>query len=456
MISAGIDFSTQELAIMSVLTLALITAIAFAFYFYTKLSSTRAIHEHELKSLTESKNQLELQRNDHLQNINELQQRLTEKQTQLAALQEKNLAGEEKLALLQEAKVELSKDFQILADKIFQEKSKSFNETSKQALDTAIVPLREQLSEFKRKVEHVYDTENKERATLKAELQQLKNLNIQMSEDAVNLTKALKGDNKVQGNWGEVVLERILEESGLRKGHEYETQVSLQSYDGRKRNPDVIVRLPENKDIVIDSKVSLVDYEQYCKVEDEDTRKQSLKKHVLSLRAHINGLSLKEYEALQGVRSLDFVFIFIPIEAAFMAAFENDPSLFRDAYDKNIIVVSPTTLLATLRTVQSIWRYERQNKNAEEIARQAGALHDKFVGFVEDLNKVEDYLFRAGEAHANAVKKLSTGKGNLVTSTQRLQKLGAKAKKSIPQNVVDDEAQDTDIKQLEIESDPQS
>ena len=284
-------------------------------------------------------------------------------------------------------------------------------------------------------LEDVYDKDSKERLSLVMQINQLKQLNLQMSDDANNLAKALKGDNKIQGNWGEVILERVLEESGLHKGREYDTQVSLQSEDGRRRNPDIIIRLPENKDIIIDAKVSLVHYERFCNLEDEGARKIALKEHIASVRGHINGLSIKDYENLDGIRTLDFVFIFVPVEAAFMAAFEHDPSMFRDAYEKNIIVVGPTTLLATLRTIQSIWRYERQNKNAEVIARQAGAMHDKFVRFIIDLEDVGAHLEKAGKAQQDALRKLSTGPGNLVSSTQKLEKLGAKVKKQLPADI---------------------
>jgi len=346
--------------------------------------------------------------------------------------------NEEKLQILEQAKQQLSREFELLANRIFDEKSERFSKNSKATLENTINPLREQLGDFKKKVEDVYDKDSKERVSLLTELGHLKELNQQMSQDALNLTNALKGDNKAQGNWGEVILERVLEESGLHKGREYETQVSLKDDEGRRRSPDVIVHLPDNKDIIIDAKVSLLAYERYCNSDNDDERQQALKQHVASVREHIQLLSFKDYENLSGVRTLDFVFIFIPIEAAFMAAFEHDQAMFRDAYEKNIIVVSPTTLLASLRTVQSIWRYERQNKNAEEIARQAGALYDKFVGFVMDIEDIGKHLERAGNAQQQAVNKLSKGRGNLVASTQRLEKLGAKVKKSIPEQLLGD------------------
>lgn len=374
----------------------------------------------------------------------QLHRQLAERGEKVAALQteleHQRLVAAEKLQELQQARQQLTRDFELLANRIFDEKTERFNQHSKTTLDQTLNPLREQLKEFRQKVEDVYDKESKERISLAAQLSQLKELNQQMSHDAVNLTRALKGDNKTQGNWGEVILERVLEESGLHKGREYETQVSFDSEQGRSR-PDVIVRLPENKDLVIDAKVSLVAYERFCSAGDEGEREQALREHVASVREHIKALSLKSYEHIPGLRTLDFVFIFIPIESAFMAAFENDQAMFREAYEKNIIVVSPTTLLATLRTVQSIWRYERQNKNAEEIARQAGAMHDKFIGFIGDLENIAVHLDRASKAQSEAMNKLSIGTGNLVGRTIRLEKLGAKVKKSMPSSVRDDDAE---------------
>lgn len=386
--------------------------------------------------------------------LNKQQMEISDQIAQVATLktqlEEQRVVSANKLEDFHHAKKQLNADFEVLANRIFDEKTEKFDKSNKASLDGVINPLREQLVDFKKKVEDVYDKDSKERISLLAELGQLKNLNQKMTDEALNLTKALKGDNKAQGNWGEVILERVLEESGLHKGREYDTQVSLKSEQGQRRSPDVVVRLPESKDIIIDSKVSLVHYERFCNTEDDIERQQALKDHVASVRSHINNLSFKDYENLEGINTLDFVFIFIPIESAFMAAFEHDQSMFKEAYEKNIIVVSPTTLLATLRTVQSIWRYERQNKNAEEIARQAGAMHDKFVAFVTDLDKISDHLARAGLAHESAMNKLQSGKGNLVNSTLRLEKLGAKTKKKIPVSVLQADDADT-IESVESE-----
>lgn len=400
------------------------------------LSETRVQLETRLQGLEAEQGRLQAQIQQQLQDSLQQQRQLSERGEKIASLQmeldQERRIAEEKLRELQLAREQLSKDFELLANRIFEEKTERFSTNSKTVLEQTLGPLREQLKDFRQKVEDVYDKESKERISLAAQLSHLKELNQQMSNDAINLTKALKGDNKTQGNWGEVILERVLEESGLHKGREYETQVS---FDSGKSRPDVVVHLPENKDIVIDAKVSLVAYERYCSAEDETSRELALREHVNSVKEHIRSLSNKSYENIPGLRTLDFVFIFIPIESAFMAAFENDQAMFREAYEKNIIVVGPTTLLATLRTVQSIWRYERQNKNAEEIARQAGAMHDKFVNFVGDLENIAQHLERATRAQADAMSKLSTGAGNLVNRTIKLEKLGAKVKKSMPSSV---------------------
>ncbi len=375
------------------------------------------------------------------QQLVQLQQREAALQTEVATLrntlEHSERTATEKLALLSDAKQQLSHEFQVLAQRIFEEKSERFAQQNKTNIDGTLNPLREQLSEFRKRVDTVYDKESQDRASLRVELQQLKELNQRMSQEALNLTRALKGDNKAQGNWGEVVLERVLEESGLRKGHEYETQLAITSDEGRRRYPDVVVHLPDNKDIVIDAKVALIHYERYCSAEDNADRAAALRLHVAAVRAHIDGLSVKQYENLPGIRSLDFVLIFIPIEAAFLAAFENDPGLFSSAYEKNIIVVSPTTLLATLRTVQTIWRYERQNNNAELIAKQAGALHDQFALVLEALQEVGRLIDKSHSAYELTVDRLARGKGNMVKRVNDLAKLGAKTKRTLPSELLD-------------------
>ncbi|HLS98100.1 MAG: DNA recombination protein RmuC [Porticoccaceae bacterium] len=344
---------------------------------------------------------------------------------------------DEQLTLLRETREALNRDFENLANRIFEDKQASFSRTSKLALDSTVDPLRKEIADFRKKVEDAYEKENAERNQLIGQIQQLKVEAQRIGDDAVQLARALKGDSKMQGNWGEVVLERLLEESGLSKGREYDTQVSLVAEGGQRRNPDVIVHLPDNRDIVIDAKVSLVDYERYCRAEDDAERLQHRAAHLRSLRAHINGLSRKAYEQLPGVNTLDFVLIFVPIEAAFMVALEHDHTLFRDAYDQGIILVSPSTLLATLRTVHNIWRYEDQNRNAEKIAIQAGALHDQFVLVIESLDEVGRMIDRSQEAWQQTRKRLVDGRGNLVKRMDDLRRMGARARKALPPGIRD-------------------
>lgn len=337
----------------------------------------------------------------------------------------------EQLAALKEAKVELSAAFENIAHKIFEEKQQRFNEQSLSTLSVSIDPLKAQLQEFRQRVDHVYDRENAERNKLAGQIAELQSQTLKIGEDAVNLASALKGDNKAQGNWGEVILERLLEDSGLQKGREYDVQVALVDADGRRRNPDVIIHLPEGKDIVVDAKVSLLDFERYSSSDDAAEKDSAVKRHLASMRAHIKGLSVKGYEQLEGVRSLDFVFVFVPVEAAFMLALQKDPALFREAYQRQVILVSPTTLLATLRAVESVWRYEKQNKNAEKIATQAGGLYDQFVLLLGALDDAGKHLTKTQESFTLACNRLGHGRGNLLRRVEEIKQYGAKTKRSI-------------------------
>ncbi|MFI2809819.1 DNA recombination protein RmuC [Microbulbifer sp. JSM ZJ756] len=336
----------------------------------------------------------------------------------------------EQRQLLEQTRKAMAEQFENLANRIFEEKQQAFVRRSEDSLRKSLDPLERQLGDFRKRVEHVYDRENAERNSLLGQIKALREQTQRISDEALNLTSALKGDSKVQGNWGEVVLERLLEESGLQKGREYETQVTITS-DGKRRQPDVIVRLPENKDLIIDAKVSLTDYERYASAETDEQRTQALKQHVNSLRAHIAGLNKKAYEQLEGVRSLDFVFIFVPIEAAYMLAMQADPGLFRYAYDRHIVLVSPTSLMATLRTVENIWRYEKQNKNAEKIAAEAGKLHDQFSMVLAALDELGNRIRQTEEAYQQTYKRLASGRGNAVKRIDSLRKLGAKTRKQI-------------------------
>lgn len=375
-----------------------------------------------------------------------LEKNATELQTRLEQ-ERKHFA--EQLALLQNARADLAKEFENLANKIFENKQQQFSSNSKTLLDSTLDPLKLQLSEFRKKVEDVYEKESAERNRLAGQVVELQKQAQKIGEDAVNLAQALKGNTKAQGNWGEVVLERLLEESGLQKGREYDTQVNFTGTDGSRLMPDVIIHLPESKDIVIDAKCSLVDYEKYCSSDDESERKQFLAGHINSLRNHIKDLSIKDYEKIDGIKALDFVFIFIPIEAAFMLALQHEPALYREAYDRHIVLVSPTTLLATLRTVENIWRYEKQNKNAERIAKEAGALHDQFVLLLESLDAIGNAINKTQESYAKARERLQTGRGNLVKRVDDIRRLGAKTKRSISGALLEDAGVETETLLLE-------
>jgi DNA recombination protein RmuC len=366
--------------------------------------------------------------------VSQLKARIAELST---LLDDERKQSAEKIALLNGAREQLKSEFQNLAQRIFDDKSQKFAEQNRTAMGHLISPLRDQIGDFKKRVEDVYDKESRDRASLQTEIHHLKELNQRISKEAMNLTRALKGDSKARGNWGEVVLERVLEASGLHKGREYETQVPLKDGKGKRYQPDVIVRLPQGKDVVVDAKVSLNDYEVYYSAVDPDQKAVALKAHIEAIRTHIRSLAGKRYEDLDGVRSLDFVLMFIPIEAAFLAAVEKDRGLFGEAFDKNIMVVSPSTLLVTLRTIENIWRNEYQNRHAIEIAKKAGGLYNKFVGFVEALELVGQQLDRAKDAYQTASDRLVHGKGNLIRRTQELKALGVKAGKELPKHLLE-------------------
>ena len=338
---------------------------------------------------------------------------------------------EAQLKLVKEAKQSLSQEFENLANRIFDDKQTKFSEQSKQALDTSLSPLRRDIGDFRKQVSSAYEKENADRNQLAGQIGELQKQTMKISSEAASLANALKGDNKQQGNWGEFVLEKLLEDSGLSKGREYETQVALKDEEGKRRNPDVIIRLPEGKDIIIDAKTSLLNYERYFHADNEQQRQEFLKNHLNSLRAHIKGLDIKNYEKLETINSLDFVLIFIPVESAFMLALDNDPDLMREAYDRGIILVSPSTLMVTLRTIKNLWRYADQNINAQQIAEKAGGLYDLFVLHVEALEDIGKHLDKSKDAYETAFKRLSTGRGNLVKRSEELKLLGAKTKKAI-------------------------
>ena len=338
---------------------------------------------------------------------------------------------EEKLALMHSSEQRLQTQFENLANKIFDEKSATYQTQSKHNIEAVLAPFKSQLDGFKQQISEQHIREGQERASLKTEILSLKALNQRITEEASALTNALKGDNKKQGNWGEVILERILKESGLREGHEFETQVSAQSEQGRRLQPDVVVHLPNDKDVIIDSKVSLAAYEQYFNCDDDASRKQYLSAHVASIKGHIKGPGAKEYQSLKGLRTLDYVLLFIPIEPAFLLAIEEEPDLVSLALNHNIMLVSPTNLLVALRTINNIWQYEYQNQNAQLIAEQAGKLYDKFVGFVSDIEKIGKALDTAHGSYDAAMNKLSSGRGNLVRQVEKFREMGVQPNKRL-------------------------
>ncbi len=353
-------------------------------------------------------------------------EQIAQLQTQMQQEQKQN---QEKLQLLNDSREQMTLQFKSIASEILEDKSKRFTASNKESIAEILKPLNEKIHLFEKRVEDTYDRESKERFSLAREIRALQELNVRISEDAVNLTNALKGESKTQGTWGEVILETILQKSGLVKGREYETQVNLKAEDGSRSQPDVIVHMPENKQIIIDAKVSLKAYEAYCSEDDAKRRAEFLRQHVLSVRTHIKSLSGKDYQNLMSINSLDFVLLFMPIEAAFSVAIQEDGEMFTDAFEKNIILVGPSTLLATLRTIQNIWRYEQQNQNALEIANSAGLLYDKFVAFVGDLEEIDSRIEATRKSYDKAHNKLVSGRGNLIGRVEKLKTLGARTSK---------------------------
>jgi len=342
---------------------------------------------------------------------------------------------------LEEQKSEISNlqdrfriEFKNLANEILEEKSKKFTEQNRSNLDQLLKPLGEKIRDFEKKVGEVYDKEAQQRFSLKEEVKRLAELNLKISEDAENLTRALKGDSKSQGNWGEMILESILERSGLAKDREYIVQPSFQGDDGRRMQPDIVVSYPGNRSVIIDAKVSLTAYERLVDASSPDLREKYLKEHLNSIRNHVSELSNKNYLDIYQVQSLDFIMLFLPVEPAYMVAIKEDPEIWNYAYDRRILLISPTNLLAALKMIASLWRQEYQNKNALEIARQSGDLLDKFYALLSDLNDLGNRLKLTQKSYDDAINKLSEGKGNLIRRAQRIQELGAKTKKNLPEN----------------------
>ncbi len=415
-------------ALITIISLGL--AIGLGIY-VTLLRSSQKQQQRFLAEQATQSEQLRGERDQALQNAIRLEAELNTERKQI----------QHRIDSLNEAKEVLTNQFKNLANEILEDKAKKFTEQNAQQLDILLKPLQTKLMEFKEQVSNSYEKESRERFALKNEIERLANLNLKMSDEARSLTNALKGDSKIQGNWGELVLESILESSGLRKGEEYLVQDSHTQADGGRLQPDVIIKLPEGRHLVIDSKVSITAYARHTEATSTADADKELLAHIQSIRQHIQSLSGKNYAGIADIASVDFVLMFIPIEPAFLGALKAAPNLYQEALSKNIVLVCPSTLMATLRTVAHLWRQDQQNKNAMEIARQCANLYDKFVGFVEDLEQIGKRLDQAQSSYHDAFNKLKSGKGNLIKAAEKVKELGVKPSKMIASNLLtqDDE-----------------
>lgn len=382
----------------------------------------------ENQTLANEVNQLDTELNQYRQRNIEQFATISELKTRL---EETRNAAHERQTILEQSEQRLTTQFENLANRIFEHSGKKIEQQNKQSLNFLLSPLKEQLDSFKKQVQDSFGEEAKERHTLTHEIRNLQQLNQQMAKEATNLTNALKGNNKVQGNWGEFILSQILDNSGLRLGYEYDTQVNLTNENNQRLQPDVIVHLPQGGDVVIDSKVTLVAYERYFNNDEEIVKTKALSDHLTAVRNHLKQLSQKDYHKLIGINSLDYILMFIPVEPAFLCAIDSDPSLINDALKNNIMIVSPTTLLVALRTIHNLWRYEHQNRNAELIADKASKLYDKVRGFVEDMENLGSTLDKAQQTYQNSLNKLSKGRGNIIGQIERFRELGVEVKKPI-------------------------
>jgi DNA recombination protein RmuC len=408
--------------------------------FSANSKTEKASLEEKINGLLQQIEQVKLQVNQTIQEREKIRSekealaiQLSKKETDFENLWERNKEQKEEVEQLQE---KFTKEFENLANKILEEKTTKFTEQNKENLKNILSPLQDKIQLFEKKVEDTHKESIDYHAALRQQILGLREMNEQMSKETLNLTKALKGDSKMQGNWGELVLERVLEKSGLEKGREYEVQQSFTTEEGNRVQPDVVINLPDGKKMIVDSKVTLTAYEKYINEEDDNLKSQYLKEHIISLKRHVDQLSDKNYHDLYQMESPDFVLLFIPIESAFALALNEDTTLYNKAFEKNIVIVTPSTLLATLRTIDSMWTNQKQQENAVEIARQAGALYDKFEGFVSDLVKIGKKMDEAKVEYQGAMNKLVDGKGNLITSVEKLKKMGAKAKKSLSENIL--------------------
>jgi DNA recombination protein RmuC len=406
---------------------------------FQELSRKNAASEMKTEALTQQVNALTKELNEYKADKKQLQQELGSTKERAVELENENKYHKEMLdkqkTEIEEIGKRFSSEFKLLADSILEDKSKRFTELNQNNIERLLKPLGENILQFQKKVEEVYDRESKERFSLGKEVEKLVLLNQKISEEANNLTNALKGQVKQQGNWGEMILESILEKSGLAKDREYFVQESLKGDEGRRLQPDVIIAYPDNRKVIIDSKVSLVAYERYCSSTSPDEQSKALTEHLRSIHNHIDALSSKSYQDLVG--SLDFVMMFVPVEPAFMLAMQSDSELWSYAYTRRVLLISPTNLIAALKMIYDLWQREYQNRHAIEIAERGGQLYDKFVGFIESLTSVGDNLSRSQKSYEQAMGQLTDGRGNLVSQAQKLKDLGAKAKKSLPTSLLD-------------------
>ena len=437
-----------------ILVFAILIALAIGFYIGKLLSKTQSNAEksnlegqltsqsHQLTELKSSIQNLQIEKQKTQTEKEEFAILLAKKENDFDNLLDRTKEQKEEINQLQE---KFSKEFENLANKILEEKTQKFTEQNKENLKNILSPLQDKILHFEKKVEDTHKESIDYHAALRQQIVSLSEMNAQMSKETINLTKALKGDSKMQGNWGELVLERVLEKSGLEKGREYEVQQAFTTAEGTRILPDVIINLPDGKKMVVDSKVSLTAYEKYVNEEDDVQQNLHLKEHVNSVKRHVEQLSDKRYQDIYQMESPDFVLLFIPIEPAFALALQEDLTLYNKAFEKNIVIVTPSTLLATLRTIDSMWTNQKQQENAIEIARQAGALYDKFEGFVSDLIKIGKKMDEAKVEYSAAMNKLTEGKGNLVISAEKLKKMGAKAKKALPDAILKRAENDEDL-----------
>ena len=401
--------------------------------FLSKSQSEKVFLEEKLNSLKEQVQITNLEKESIRNEKETINIQLTKKEVDFENLWQRNKEQKEEVEKLQE---KFTKEFENLANKILDEKSNKFTEQNKENMKNILTPLQDKIQLFEKKVEDTHKESIDYHAALRQQILGLREMNIQMSKETINLTKALKGDSKMQGNWGELILERVLEKSGLEKDREYFVQQSHINDEGQRVFPDVVINLPDGKKMIVDSKVSLTAYEKYINEEDDSLKNGYLKEHLNSIKRHVEQLGEKNYHDLYQIESPDFVLLFIPMEPAFALALNEDTSLYSKAFEKNVVIVTPSTLLATLRTIDSMWANQKQQENALEIARQAGALYDKFEGFVADLIKIGKKIDESKLEYQGAMNKLVEGKGNLITSVEKLKKMGAKAKKSLPENII--------------------